>query len=129
MAAIKSMVALFTAFDRQKYQNLVGQHIVDMAIFPDEVVNQLCNGGFTVSIKGRPFHSIGNDEAHEMCINRECKDYVNRPSAENLTRTAIFLPIRAKALKHAEAQLFPELNKACSSSTSTIHAFGREYQA
>ena len=126
MAAIKSMAALFTAFDRAKYQKLVGQHIVDMLTFPDEVLNQLCHGGFTVSIRGRPCHSIGIDEAHEMCINRECKEYVTRPSAENLTRTAIFLPIRAKAMKNAELQLFPERNKACSSSITTIQATDRE---
>lgn len=126
MAAIKSVAALFTAFDRAKYQKLIPQHIVDMATFPDEVLNQLHHGGFTVSIKGRPCHSIGIDEAHEMCINRECKEYVTRPSAEYLTRTAIFLPIRAKALKHAEAQLFPEHNKECSSGITTIYAFDRE---
>lgn len=126
MAAIKSMAALFTAFDRPKYQKLIAQHISDMMTLPDEVHHHLQHGGFAVSIKGRPCHSIGIDEAHEMCINRECKEYVTRPSGENMVRTAIFLPIRAKAIKNLEGQLFPEQNKKHSSVIKTIHATDRE---
>ena len=111
MAAIKSMAALFTAFDRAKYQKLIGQHIFDMITLPDKVLYHLQHGGFVVNIKGRPCHSVGIHEAHEMCINRECKEYVTMPSGENMDRTAIFLPIRAKAIKNLEVQLFPEQNK------------------
>lgn len=80
IAAIKQMAALFTAFDRPKYQKLIPQHIVDMLTIPAEVLAHLKQGGFTVSILGRPCHSVGIDEAHEMCINRECKDFTTRPS-------------------------------------------------
>ena len=50
MAAIKSMAALFTAFDRQKYQKLIPQHIVDLLIIPSDVLSNLESGGFTVSL-------------------------------------------------------------------------------
>ena len=52
--------------------------------------------------------------------------YNYRPSAENMTLTAIFLPIRAKAMKIAEAQLFPEQNKECSTTITAIHALDSE---
>ena len=68
MASIKSMAALFSAFDRQKYQKLIPQHITDLLTIPKDDLSKLESEGFTVSIKGRPCHSIGVDEAHEMCI-------------------------------------------------------------
>ena len=127
MAAIKYMAPLFTAFDRTRYQKLIIQHIYDMLQFPDEVLCYLVEGGFSVSITGKACHSVGIDEAHEMCINRECKQYVTRPSAINMYKTASYLAIRAKAIKNAETQLFPEKGESCSIIT-TIHAKDRESQ-
>ena len=108
MAAIKSMAALFTAFDRPNYQKLIPQHVVDMLTIPEDLLSKLSHGGLTVSIRGRPGHSVGIDEAHEMCVNKDCKEYITRPSADYINRTAAFLPVRAKAIKNLETQLFPE---------------------
>ena len=108
IAALKSMAALFTAFDRPNYQKLISDHIVDIATMPPCVLAQLKNGGWTVSLTGRTCHSIGIDECHEMCINKDSKEYVTRPSADNLDRKAIFMPIRAKAIKELESQVSPE---------------------
>ena len=93
MAAIKSMAALFTGFDRPNYQKLMPQHIVNMLTLPKEILSNLQKGGFTVSIKGRPCHSVAIDEAHEMCTNKECKEYITRPSVDYIKRTAMFLPV------------------------------------
>ena len=68
----------------------------------------LKNGGWTVSLTGRTCHSIGIDKCHEMYINKDSKEYVTRPSADNLYRKAIFVPIRAKAIKELESQFSPE---------------------
>jgi hypothetical protein len=68
MAAIKSMAALFTAFDRPNYQKLIPQYIVDVLALPYEILSELTEGGFTLSIRGRHGHNIGIDEAH---INKE----------------------------------------------------------
>ena len=106
MAAIKSMAALFTALDRPNYQKLIPRHIVDMLTIPEELRTHLAYGGFTVSITGRACHSVGVDEVHEMCINKECKAYITRPSADYIQRTAMFLPVRAKAMKNIESQIF-----------------------
>ena len=102
------MATLFTAFDRPNYQKLIPQHIVDVLALPHEILSQLTQGGFTLSIRGRRGHNVGIDEGHEMCINKECKEFITRPSADYIQRTAKFLPIRAKAMKHFEIQLFPE---------------------
>ena len=108
MAAIKSMAAFFTAFDRPNYQKLIPQHIVNILTIPKEILSHLSNGGFTVSITGRPCHSVGIDEAHEMCINKECQEYITRPSADYINHTAMFLPVRAKSMKNIETQLFQD---------------------
>ena len=123
MAAIKSMAALFTAFDRPHYQKLIPQHIVDMLTIPEEILSHLSKGGFTVSIRGRPCHSVGIDEAHEMGINKECKEYITRPSADYINRTAMFLPVRAKAMKNIEEQVFSD-KKSTSSIKPIISIHG-----
>ena len=125
MAAIKSMAALFTAFDRPNYQKLIPQHIVDMLTIPNELLSHLTLGGFTVSITGRAGHSVGIDEAHEMCINKECKEYITKPSADYIQRTATFLPVRAKAMKNIESQIFPD-HKPKATGITTIKASDSE---
>lgn len=67
IAAIKSMAALFSAFDRQNYQKLIPQHLADLLAIPKDFLSHLESGGFTVSLTGRPCQSLGVDEAHEMC--------------------------------------------------------------
>jgi len=108
MGALKSMAALFTAFDRPNYQKLISDHIADVESMPQSVLGHLKQGGWTVSLTGRVCHSVGIDECHEMCINKDSKEYVMRPSSDNLDRKAIFMPIRAKAMKEFELQLYPE---------------------
>ena len=43
-----------------------------------------------------------------MCINRESKEFITRPSADYINRTAKFLSIRASAITNLEAQLFAD---------------------
>ena len=90
-------------------QKLIPDHIVDTLSISKGVLSHLESGGFAVSILGRPCHSIGVDEAPEMCVNRECKKYVTRPSADYVNcYTAIFIPVRAKALKNIKRQVMPQ---------------------
>ena len=129
MGAIKSMAALFTAFDRPKYQKLIPQHIVDLLTIP-EVLSHLKKGGFTVSIRGRAGHSVGIDEAHEMCINKDCKEYITRPSADYINRTAKFLPVRAQAMKNMEKQVISDklANSGSPKSVTSIHGTGLSHR-
>lgn len=86
MASMKLIMApMFTAFDHQMYQKPISDHISDTLIIPEAVLVMFQQGAFMVNISGRPWHSIGIDEAHEMCINKQCKiailklteDYIN----------------------------------------------------
>ena len=43
---------------------------------PPSVLYQLKQGGWTVSLTGRPCHSVGIYECHKMCINKDCKKYI-----------------------------------------------------
>jgi len=108
MCALKNMAALFSAFDRPNYQRLISDHIVDVSTISQDILTFLEDGGWIVSLTGRPCHCVGLDECHEMCINKDGKAYVTRPSSDNLERKAIFMPIRAKAMKQLESQLYPE---------------------
>ena len=82
IAAIKSMAALFTAYDRPNHQKLIAQHINDLLTMPQEIMEHLRKGGYSVSILGRPGHSVGIDEAHEMCVNKDCKEFITKPSCD-----------------------------------------------
>lgn len=42
-------------------------------------------------------HSVGLDEAHEMCINKESKTSITRPTKDNMDRS--------KAIKNLKEQL------------------------
>ena len=57
-----------------------------------------------------------------MCINRECKEFITKPSADYINQTALFLPIRASAMKNIENQLFPERKNTSFKPITTIHA-------
>ena len=71
MAAFKLMAAAgFTAFDHPIYQKLITNHIQDILQMPNKLLEYFKTSGFTVSISGHVFHSVGLDESHEMLINR-----------------------------------------------------------
>ena len=120
MASIKSMAALFTAFDRPTYQRLIEHHISDMANCPKPILKALRDGAFSVSITGRPTHSVAIDEAHEMCVNKDCKQAITRPNADNIDRTSKILPLRSKGLKNLDKELFPERSTAPSTGVLTL---------
>jgi hypothetical protein len=50
-------------------------------------------------------HSVGLDEAHEMCINKESKTSISRPTKDNLQRLVHFFPYRSNAMKNLKDQL------------------------
>ena len=71
-SSLKLMVPLYSACDSTTYQKLIPHHIADIVnTYPDHVRNCLQSGAFTVSITGRPGHSVALDKSHEMCINKD----------------------------------------------------------
>lgn len=86
-------------------------------------------GAWVVSVTGRPWHSVGIDEAHEMLINRECKTSITRPSADYIRRIANYLPYRSKVLQNIRHQLFPETsNKKLSPTHSPFSKLKYDYK-
>ena len=115
MAALKLMAADFTAFDHPIYQKLITNHIQDVLKMPDELLEYLKTGGFTVSISGNTFHSVGLDESHKMLINKYVKQAVVRPIKDYISRIARYIPLRIKYIEHLKKELFKD---KCSSQTA-----------
>ena len=108
MASMKLIAPLFTAFDHKTYQKLIGDHLTDLMSIPTSVLTMFQQGAFVISIRGKPWHSVGIDEAHEMLINKECKTSIVRPSKDYINRIAQYIPYRTRSIENFKQQLFPE---------------------
>ena len=91
MACVKMMAPIFSAFDHTTYQNLIAQNLADILSLPQPVLNAFKMGGFVVSVTGRAWHSVAIDEAYEMCINKDCKTSIVRPSPDYISRVASYI--------------------------------------
>ena len=107
-ASLKQMAPIFTAFDHPNYLRLISKHLADILMMPRSVLAMFQQGAFVVSIKGRAWHSVGVDEAHEMQINKSCKLSIVRPSPDHIIK---YLPYRSQALDNLYEYLFPEDKK------------------
>ena len=119
IGALKLMAPLFSAFDRPTYRKVIPMHLADCILLPADITTSFCNGGFSISITGRPWHSVGIDEAHEMLINKDCKLAVVHPNKEFITRLSLYFPFRSKVLHNIKKQIFPNRQETTSSSSST----------
>ena len=107
VASIKSMAALFTAFDHPTYQKLISRHLEDIVKMPAPITAMFRQGAFVVSVSGRPWHSVAIDESHEMLINKDCKTSIVHPLPDYINRIAQHIPYRSKAIKNLQNELFP----------------------
>lgn len=71
------------------------------------MLNALNQGGFSISFRGRYAHNVAIDEAHEMAINKDCKEAITKPSGDYIKCVATFLPVSSKSLKNLDAKFFP----------------------
>ena len=106
MSCLKLMGPLFKAFDRTTYQQLIPNHLADIEQFPDMILDSLKRGGFAVNISGEQGHCVALDEAHEMCVNKDMKNAIVRPTTPYLQKTSLFLRFRITAYKNLLKQLF-----------------------
>lgn len=95
----------FLWFGQANLQKISAQHLADCLLLPDQVSQSFSSGGFSFSITGKPWHSVGLDEAHEMLINKDCKSAVIHPTKEFIKRMALYFPFHAKVLKNLQKQL------------------------
>ena len=84
------MAPLFFAFDRPIYQRLLPKHIADIESFPKEIVDSFTAGRFTIKVTKGLNHAVALDKAHKMCINRDLKMAVVRPTQAYLKKNNVF---------------------------------------
>ncbi len=102
------MAPLFFAFDQNIHKELVPYHLADINKFPKKIQECFEQGGFTVSLSGRPWSSNGLDEAHEMCVNKDLKSAVVRPTTQYLQKTSLFFNYRISCNKNFMQQIFTQ---------------------
>ena len=127
MVCIKMMAPIFSAFDHTTYQNLIAQNLADIQSLPQEVLNAFKRGGFVVSITGQVCHSVAVDEAHEMCINKDYKTSIVRPTPNYISRVANYIPLCNKYLQNLRNQIFPEENDKTNTTPVGSLAFLRAF--
>eukprot|EP00117_Sycon_ciliatum_P034252 scpid30999/ scgid4638/ len=110
VAAIKAAAPLFHAFDRTYYLRLLPHHLAHVASMPGEIKAQFQSGSFSVSLSSNAFSSVGLDECHEMCINKDLKAAIVHPRPEYIDRLARYLPHRGHVLHNFQDELFPSAN-------------------
>lgn len=79
------MAPLFSAFDRTTYQRLIPYHLADLQRYPTNLQK-----GFTISINSGKGHAVALDEAHEMCVNKDLKMAITRPTQSYLQKNISF---------------------------------------
>ena len=96
---IKLMAAVFSAFDRPIYQQLIPQHLLDIQRLPKPVLAHLQKGGFSVRLSPSEWHSVALDECHEMKVNKDAKLAIVRPSESKIVHLSNYLPFRSACLR------------------------------
>ena len=72
---------------RTTYQRLIPYHLADIQKLPPEHFKK----AFTISINGGKGHAVALDEAHEMCVNKDLKMAITRPTQSYIQKTSLFM--------------------------------------
>ena len=97
--------ALFFAFDRPVYHELILTHINQVLAFQKFVLKHFEEG---VRLRAFEWNGIAIDECHEMKINKDAKMAVVHPSKSNMDFISNYLSFRSEILRNLEVEIFPE---------------------
>ena len=120
-AALPQLAELFFAFSHDKYEELVCGHLLDIMSMPSDVKKQFEKGEWTTSVKGRPYHNLALDEAHECLINRKLKELARNPNECNTVTIANFIAYLDKYLDKLQAFVYRYSKRADTASQSARH--------
>ena len=72
-SCLRALLPLIFAYDHNKYEELCCTALMDALTLPSDLNEKFLSGEWTVSVKGRPYHNLALDEAHESVINLRLK--------------------------------------------------------
>ena len=97
VGSIKQLVAIYAAFDRKTYEELLPRHLHDLAILPNYIIEHFQKGSFSIRLTKSDWCGVALDE---MKINKDAKLAVIRPNKEKMQSIANYLPFRAKCINN-----------------------------
>ena len=100
IASLKQMAPVFTIFNHKTCQKVISQHLTNLLQMPNSIIGMFKQGAFVVNIKGRPWHAVAIDEAHEMLINKACKTAIVKPNPDYIKRLTTYLPYRSRPIQN-----------------------------
>ena len=109
--SLKLLAAVFSAFDRPTYQELIPRHLKDLLTMPPSVLHHLQKGSFSIRLSPSEWHAVALDECHEMKINRDAKFAVIHPSKHKMEFLSNYMGFRSECVQNLKRELFPEKDK------------------
>ena len=120
IASLKLMAPMFAAFDREYYARILPHHLAEIQRYPPMILKCFERGAFTVKLTQQHWRAVALDEAHEMCINKDLKTAIARPTKPYLKKITLFLNDRTKIHNSFIQELFPERFEHHSESNNNI---------
>jgi len=120
IASLKLMAPMFAAFDREYYARILPHHLAEIQRYPPMILKCFERGAFTVKLTQQHWRAVALNEAHEMCINKDLKTAIARPTKPYLKKITLFLNDRTKIHNSFIQELFPERFEHHSESNNNI---------
>lgn len=105
-SCLRALLPLIFAYNHNKYEELCCMAIMDTLTLPNALIHKFLDGEWTVSVKGRPYHNLALDEAHESVINLRLKTITARPSHFRTVELSNFMSYLDKVVRGFESLVY-----------------------